>query len=72
MKVRIQLLEDDLILVTRTDGMGGGANQTIAVLPGQTYHGYKHRRLRRMGPGEHELKRTPPDVPVGTTNDDTR
>lgn len=61
MKVRIEHLEDGILIVTRVGAMGGSGNNSVAVAPGERYHGYKHRRLQRLGPGVHELKRKPPE-----------
>ena len=68
MQVKITIAEDGTIFVQRLNVMGGAtgaAGLTVAVSPGETYHGYKHRRLRKLGNGCHELKRRklPEDVP---------
>lgn len=67
MRVFLRELKNGTILVTRLDTMGGPGGReglTVAVSTGETYHGYKHRRLRRMGPGVHDLRRRqPPQLP---------
>lgn len=72
MQVRLRELDDGTILVTRLDVMGGTLGEdgnTVAVSTGQTYHGYRHRRLRAMGDGVHELRRHKPETQPGSVPD---
>ncbi len=57
MRVRLTI-EDEGILIEPTGCRGGGhvgATREVALQPGQTWHGWKYRRLRKLGDGEHVL-----------------
>jgi hypothetical protein len=63
MQVKIRIGEDGTVFVTRINVIGGAVGPsglTIAIGTGESYHGYKHRRLRKLGNGVHVLKRKLP------------
>lgn len=57
MKVRLTMMGDGSILVDQLDVGGGsiGSKTPVIVQPSGSFNGWKHKRLRKLGEGVHDL-----------------
>ena len=57
MKVCLEIRDDSIVIKPATVSGGGaiGSHDGVVLLPGQVWRGWKYKRLRKLGAGEHAL-----------------